>query len=1026
MEGRIVDSGVGGAQRGTPVTITAMALSGPELQTIANELARRPGHEAVRTHVWKLLTDGLDIPASDIDHEKRVVTGRIDALLGRTVLEFKRDLRLASEAGDAVTQLRMYMREQRERSGAHYVGIATDGATFVAYELDGEELRELQRYATRRDDGRPLLEWLEGAIAPHADLAPDPEKVAHQLGRDSIAYLVARRELAEIWGRLASRADMALHRDLWSDRLRIVYGSSIDNDDLWYQHTYLTVVAKTMATVAAGFSPLPDPVDLLAGEPFANAGIIGAVESDFFDWVVAEPEGRLLTQRIAQQVARFKLRDVKTDVLKGLYESLIDPQTRHELGEYYTPDWLARKICDRAIDDPLSQRVLDPACGSGTFLFHAIAKYREAAQAAGMSEAATLEGACEHVFGIDVHPVAAIIARVTYLLALSGLLEGPHGQVSIPVYLGDTLQWNLRRVVVEGEIEIGASDGAQLHFPSAVAKEPGTFDAVLASMLDHSERGQPSAAFRAWLDRSYGPSDVDAAALEKTYSELKRLYDEGKDHIWGYVARNLSRPVWLSSTGQRAHVIVGNPPWLSYRYMSPDMQKRFKQECQDRGIWAGGNVATQQDLSGYFFSRCVELYLRAGGLIAFVMPYAAMNRKQFEGFRTGWWGVGRADPNQRARRRHVQLVAEARFEEAWTFDEHVQPLFPVPSCVLFARNASASRLPAKVTRYRGRLKRRNAVLAEADAVLTTAEAQWPQGPSMEGGSAYRERFRNGATMFPRVLCVVERVAAGGLGGTASTPLVRSRRTTLEKEPWRSLSPLQMNVEREALRDLYLGESIAPFRLLEPVLSVVPWDAGEVLDSAKAGTRGLPKLAAWLAEAERSWDAHKSKQTKLTFVQQLDYFGKLSSQFPIASIRVLYSKAGSLPASVVFRSAEALVDHTAYWADARTESEAYFLSAVLNSETARARVQQMQARGQWGARHFDKVMFELPIPEFDGSESLHRELADAAGVAEAVAAAVDIGGMGFVRARGKIREALREDGIAGRIDELVAQLLDGQP
>ena len=103
-----------------------------------------------------------------------------------------------------------------------------------------------------------------------------------------------------------------------------------------------------------------------------------------------------------------------------------------------------------------------------------------------------------------------------------------------------------------------------------------------------------------------------------------------------------------------------------------------------------------------------------------------------------------------------------------------------------------------------------------------------------------------------------------------------------------------------------------------------------------------------------------------------------------------------------------------------------MAGILNSETARARVEHLQSRGQWGARDFDKVMFELPIPEFDGSVSLHRELADAAGVAETVAAAVDIGGMGFVRARGKIREALREDGIADRIDELVAQLLDGQP
>ena len=51
------------------------------------------------------------------------------------------------------------------------------------------------------------------------------------------------------------------------------------------------------------------------------------------------------------------------DVLKLLYEVLIDRAERHGLGEYYTPDWLAAKMVRLAIDKPLSQRALDPACG---------------------------------------------------------------------------------------------------------------------------------------------------------------------------------------------------------------------------------------------------------------------------------------------------------------------------------------------------------------------------------------------------------------------------------------------------------------------------------------------------------------------------------------------------------------------------------------------------------------------------------------------------------------------------------------
>ncbi len=77
---------------------------------------------------------------------------------------------------------------------------------------------------------------------------------------------------------------------------------------------------------------------------WTSTGIQGAVESDFFDWISRTAKAVIWFSRIARQAARFRLRDVEVDVLKALYESLIDPAQRHDLGEYYTPDWLAAKI----------------------------------------------------------------------------------------------------------------------------------------------------------------------------------------------------------------------------------------------------------------------------------------------------------------------------------------------------------------------------------------------------------------------------------------------------------------------------------------------------------------------------------------------------------------------------------------------------------------------------------------------------------------------------------------------------------
>ena len=164
----------------------------------------------------------------------------------------------------------------------------------------------------------------------------------------------------------------------------------------------------------------------------------------------------------------------------------------------------------------------------------------------------------------------------------------------------------------------------------------------------------PAEALDAWLRRQHGLDDHTVTVLTRTYGDLRDLRSQGRNHIWGFVARNLVRPVWLSQANERADVIVGNPPWLSWRYMSPTNADAFRYACQERGIWVG-QVAQQQDLSAYFFARCVELYFKTGGLVAFVMPYAAMSRRQFSRFRLGIFGRREARPGRATDSCQVQL-----------------------------------------------------------------------------------------------------------------------------------------------------------------------------------------------------------------------------------------------------------------------------------------------------------------------------------------------------------------------------------
>jgi hypothetical protein len=1004
-----------------------------QTQDLLRHLSSKPGHDEVKADFRQLLVAEFKVEIGALEFERRVpeVRGRLDALIGRTVFEAKRDL--DREWSDVERRMPDYLADREREEGERFVGIASDGLKWVVFELAGGKLVPVKRTQLDPDKPAQFLAWLDGALALKSSLPPDPLTVRAELGHDSVAYHLVDKQLRALWAKLRDDPSVMLKRQLWAELLKLVYGREVENDSLWFQHTYLVIVAKCIALAVMDMKE-DDPARLLSGEAFASIGINGAVESDFFDWVIADTDGASLVRRIMNHVRRFRLAEVESDVLKILYESLIDRDERHGLGEYYTPDWLAAKVVRSAVERPLEQRVLDPACGSGTFLFHAIRNLLNAATEEGLKRELVATEACAHVHGIDIHPVAVIIARVTYLLALAPALAHRQGTLSIPVYLGDALQLSISEFMTGKELVIhvppplaghgrsGELDGngrEQLDFPETFCRDPALFDKAIERMrtgsLEGLSRTQIEAALHRITEQHYRADvtheqKVAICDLGKTYVTFDRLRRESRDTIWAYVARNLSRPLAYSSAGGWAHVVVGNPPWVAFRHMSAELQRKFKELSKGERVYVG-RVPSQNDLCALFTVRTAHLYLRAAGKIAFVLPLAALTRGQFEQLRKGSF-----------------LSTRLAWEQAWTMDESVSPLFPVPSCVVIGRKrATAQAMPSTVTAFSGVLPYRDAPEELADRRLqVTKNAPAPSFAKHIGGSTYRTAFRSGATLFPRMLVLVERKVASRLGGDRSMPLVMSRRTNQEKRPWKDLPGIENQVESEFLFPILLGESIAPFLMMRSFEGVVPvLGDGTLLNSEAAANRGLGGLHGWMRKAESTWDANK-KSEKVSLVALFDYFKQLSAQFPTAPIRVVYAASGSLPAACVIRDQRFIVEHILYWAPVTTVAEGHFLTGILNSEVARSRSAGYQARGQFGARHFDKVIFNLPIPRFDPKNASHRALAKASAEAEALAAKVEVPeGVKFQRARGLLRKALIEAGVSGRIDTLVAKLLDGQ-
>ena len=176
-----------------------MPLTSERLAEIAAHLATRPGHEAVRVDVSLLLVEGLGARPGDVLFEQPVkeVRGRVDALVGRTVFEFKSNLR--RERADAEEQLTRYLSEREAATRERYVGVATDGATFIVYDLQDSALTQLQEFRPEPENAHGLLLRLSSVVVAAEEIAPEPDLVRAQLGRGSVAWMRARNDMSLYW-----------------------------------------------------------------------------------------------------------------------------------------------------------------------------------------------------------------------------------------------------------------------------------------------------------------------------------------------------------------------------------------------------------------------------------------------------------------------------------------------------------------------------------------------------------------------------------------------------------------------------------------------------------------------------------------------------------------------------------------------------------------------------------------------------------------------------------------------------------
>ena len=269
--------------------------------------------------------------------------------------------------------------------------------------------------------------------------------------------------------------------------------------------------------------------------------------------------------KVLKRLNRFNFEYVNRDILGHVYEDYLPKQERKELGEYYTPLEVVQFMLDSVDYRPNKgigrKKVLDPACGSGTFLTevterliqHYLRKFnKNSIHELDADEARTvLERVEENVYGIDINPFAAHISQINLLFRTIDLYDKitekhPYYTMDgFEIHVADTLTPTLR------EQKSGSPDA-------------DTLQSGLEQFADYNGRAKAFIEDRNTVDRIKDDEEFDIVVANPPYVRIQNLSGMKETYSSHYASaiKNfdiyvpfIERGVdWLTDDGKLAYI----------------------------------------------------------------------------------------------------------------------------------------------------------------------------------------------------------------------------------------------------------------------------------------------------------------------------------------------------------------------------------------------------------------------------------------------------------------------------------------
>ena len=320
---------------------------------------------------------------------------------------------------------------------------------------------------------------------------------------------------------------------------------------------------------------------------------------------------------------KFDFSEIVGDPLGTLYQRYFDKETRKALGEFYTPIEVVKYILDAVGYEGqgiIHKRLLDPACGSGTFLVEALRRYLKASERIADEEgwSRILKRLCNEycIAGFDIHPFATFMAQMQFMLVLipaykKAMEKDPHFVLNrLPIFRTDSLidetKGESRKVTIEESvrgirhilIDTGLPvDGGNLKikmpYDEDVFKRTGllnaqeyfaalqaVFDTVKESARDEKyevDKEDLERNFKRYLedkewDRLVSFFTPYAKHFLQKFKELKATFGDGKliksveDIILAAILKNYVK----------YNFVVGNPPYVRIQTLSSESKEKYE------------------------------------------------------------------------------------------------------------------------------------------------------------------------------------------------------------------------------------------------------------------------------------------------------------------------------------------------------------------------------------------------------------------------------------------------------------------